>query len=399
LETGPQSGQALTRNGGSSVELAFVAKDSVFKTAITMKRWKIAGINFDHFHMGDLLRQAANHPDVEIVGISDEQPERMVDATSSLGLRSDQVFTDYRACLEKTRPDVVILCPAAAKHGEWVAKVAPYDVHLLVEKPFAATLAEADTMIAAVAQTGKRLFINWPLAWQRGFMMAKRLIDDGVIGEVLNVHHHGGNRGPLWHGAGKHETTAAEVEAGKPHSWFYKRAHGGGSLQDYLGYGTTLGTWLQGGRVPLEVTAVVDEPPGLEVDEHAIVIARYAHGLSKFETRWGTFTDPWTEQPQPKCGFIIQGTDGTIGAADYENWVTIQTRKAPQIRELPADELQRPMQNPIQYFLHCLAGGEPVRGPVSVEISRIGQQINDAAVASAREKRTVRLDGNSEPAR
>ena len=62
-----------------------------------------------------------------------------------------------------------------------------------------------------------------------------------------------------------------------------------------------------GGKRPLEVTATVDEPAGLEVDEHSIVVARYAHGLSKFETRWGTFTDPWTIQPQPKCGFVIAG--------------------------------------------------------------------------------------------
>ena len=57
---------------------------------------------------------------------------------------------------------------------------------------------------------------------------------------------------------------------------------------------------------------MVDEPTGLEVDEHSIVVARYAHGLSKFETRWGTFTDPWIIQPQPKCGFVILGTEGSV---------------------------------------------------------------------------------------
>ena len=91
-----------------------------------MKRWRIAGINFDHFHMGDLLRQAFEHPDVEIVGISDEQPARMQEAAKNFGLGADRVFADYRACLEKTSPDLVILCPAAANHGEWVSKVAPY---------------------------------------------------------------------------------------------------------------------------------------------------------------------------------------------------------------------------------------------------------------------------------
>ena len=34
------------------------------------KTWRIAGINFDHFHMGDLLREVFNHPHAEIVGIS-----------------------------------------------------------------------------------------------------------------------------------------------------------------------------------------------------------------------------------------------------------------------------------------------------------------------------------------
>ncbi len=35
------------------------------------KKWRIAGINFDHFHMGDLLRQTSEHPNAEIVGICD----------------------------------------------------------------------------------------------------------------------------------------------------------------------------------------------------------------------------------------------------------------------------------------------------------------------------------------
>src|SRR5687768_6525981 len=109
-----------------------------------MARWKIAGINFDHFHMGDLLRMAHEHSDAEIVGICDEKPERMVDAARNFGIPADRVFADYGQCLEKTKPDVVILCPATAQHGEWTEKVAPFGVHVLVEKPFAATLAEAD---------------------------------------------------------------------------------------------------------------------------------------------------------------------------------------------------------------------------------------------------------------
>ncbi len=352
--------------------------------------WRVAGINFDHFHMGDLLRMAAEHPRVELVGIADEQPARTAEVVRKLGIPRDRVFADHRACLEKTKPDVVILCPAASRHGEWVRKVAPHGVHIMVEKPFAASLREADGMVRAMPRD-RTLMVNWPLQWVASHRKAHELVTGGHIGEVLNVWHFGGNRGPLWHGADKDEKTPAQVAAEKPKSWFYKRAHGGGSLLDYLGYGTTLGTWYQGGRRPLEVTAVVDRPPGLEVDEHSVVVARYAHGLSKFETRWGTFTDPWTVPPQPTCGFVIAGTEGTISSGDYDDHVTVQTRRRPRPHALAAPAPKAPHRNPVEYLLHCLERGEPLEGPVSIPVSRIGQEIVDAAVRSARTGRTVRL--------
>jgi predicted dehydrogenase len=357
---------------------------------MSTKRWKLAGINFDHFHMGDLLRYAREHPQVDVVSISDEQPARMEEAVRKLGISRDRAFTDYRACLEKTKPDVVVLCPAASKHGEWVKKVAPYGPHIMVEKPFAASLKEADAMVKAMPKN-RTLMINWPLQWVGSHCKAHELVEAGQIGDVINVWHFGGNRGPLWHGADKEVKTPAQVAKEKPRSWFYKKAHGGGSLLDYLGYGTTLGTWYQGGRRPIEVTAVVDEPKGLEVDEHSIVVARYAHGLSKFETRWGTFTDPWTIQPQPRCGFIIAGTDGTIASYDYDDYVTLQTRQKPMPHRIAAPALKAPNQNPVQYLIDRLTRSKPLEGPVSIRISRIGQEIVDAAVRSAQLKRAVKL--------
>ncbi len=356
-----------------------------------MSVWKIAGINFDHFHMGDNLRFAFDHPACEIVGICDEQPQRMVDAIQNFSIADERVFTDYRQCLETTRPDIVILCPAAASHGEWTANVAPYGVHVIIEKPFAATLSEADAMIAAMAGSGRQMAINWPLAWYPSHRTTKRLIDDGAIGQVIEVHFYDGNRGPLWHTADKIEATAAQVAAAKPGSWFYQRSYGGGSLLDYLGYGTTLGTWFMNGAKPIEVTAVVDEPAGLEVDEHAIAIARYAHGLSKFETRWGTLTDPWTHQPQPKCGFVVVGTAGTISSYDYDATVRVQDTTCPAGRELPVDRLPLESQNPVAYLVDCLEQGRAVDGPLSWKISRIGQQIVDTAFCSAQQKKTLPL--------
>ena len=204
-----------------------------------MSKLRVAGINFDHFHMGDLLRLVYEHPDTEIVGICDEQPERMQAAISNFGIAAEQVFHDVDTCMQSTKPDIVILCPAAARHGEYVEKIAPYSAHVLVEKPMAASLAEADRMIAAMQNAGKLLAINWPLAWYPPHLTAKRLLDEGQIGSLQEVHFYDGNRGPLYHGADKIELepTAAREAA----SWFYKAAQGGGTLLDYLCYGTTLG--------------------------------------------------------------------------------------------------------------------------------------------------------------
>ncbi len=356
-----------------------------------MAKWRIAGINFDHMHMGDNLRMAFEHSECEIVGICDETPQRMQDAAQKFSVPQKRQFTDYRECLETTRPDVVLLCPSTATHGEWTAKVAPFGVHVLMEKPFAASLEEAGRMIAAMNESGKQLAINWPLAWYPPHRTAKRLIDEGRIGDVIEVHYYDGNRGPLWHTADKEEIDAETVAREKPDSWFYKREFGGGSLLDYLGYGATLGTWYHNGKAPIEVTTTVDHPKGLEVDEHSVTVARYDCGLSKFETRWGTFSDPWTLQPQPKCGFVIVGRQGTISSYDFEPTVRLQTHDCPKGEDLPADNLKPPFQNPVQYFIDCIKHNKPIDGPLSIEMSRTGQQIVDAAVISALDKRTIKL--------
>jgi len=160
-----------------------------------MKTWKIAGINFDHMHMGDLLRMAHEHPNAEIVAVCDEQRERMTSAIENFKIPRERVFTDYRESLESSKPDVVILCPKTAEHALWTERVAPFGTDVFVEKPFAATLADADRMIAAVKKTGKQLVINWPLRWYASHATTKRLIDEGAIGDVMEVHYYDGNRG------------------------------------------------------------------------------------------------------------------------------------------------------------------------------------------------------------
>ena len=357
----------------------------------SVRNWRVVGINFDHMHMVDLLRLVFEHPNAEIVGLADLNPARMQPAAEQFHVPPHRLYTDFRRCLEEVKPDIAVLCPKTGEHGDYVEWAAPYGVHILVEKPMAASLIDADRMMSAISKTGKTMVINWPLAWYPPHITAHRLLMEGRIGDLVEVHYYDGNRGPLRHVADKAEICADEASRQKSGSWWYSREGGGGSLMDYLGYGVTLGTWFHGGRAPIEVTTVVDETPGLEVDEHSITVARYAYGLSKYETRWGTFTDPWTHQPQPKCGFTLIGAAGTISSYDYEEIVRVQTTDHPEQREIPYDIPAPPYQNPVQYLIHCLETGEPVIGPLSPHLSRIGQRIVETAARSAAEKRTLTL--------
>lgn len=371
-----------------------------------MAPWTVAGINFAHHHMGDNLRLVAAHPDVELVGICDENPDEAMlslDATAEeFDLPPERVFDDHRACLEQTDPDIVILCPIPADHAAWAERIAPSVSAIVLEKPFATSVAEADRIIAAVEAAGTTLAINWPLAWVESHRTTKRLVDDGRVGDVVEVHYYDGNAGlgragPVGFRDGKALHTTREdvdrIRRGEARSWWHDPDRGGGSLVDYLGYGVTLGTWFRDGELPRTVTTERFVPDWADVDTQSVTIARYETGLSTFQTKWGAFSDPWIHQPQPTCGFVVVGTDGTIRSDDYAETVRVQDADRPEGYEVPVDPLEPPLQNPVQYTIHCLEQDEPISfGPLSPGLCREAQRIIDAARESAGRGETVVLD-------
>ena len=241
-----------------------------------MARHRVLGISFDHMHMGDLLRQVSEHPDAEIAGIFD--PDRSADGSRrspAFGIPEDRVFTDLDACLA-VGADLAIVCSATARHAETVEAIAPTGISVMVEKPFAASAAEARRMIAAMEGRG-RLAVNWPLAWYPSHNTAKRLVDEGAIGELIEVHFYDGNRGPLFHLADKVEVSPEEVERQKPRLLVVQAGVAAAAACSTIS--ATAPRSAPGStaaQAPLEVTSVVDETPGIEVDQHSITVARYA---------------------------------------------------------------------------------------------------------------------------
>ena len=236
------------------------------------------------------------------------------------------------------------------------------------------------------------MVINWPLAWYPPHITSKRLIDAGVIGDVCEVHYYDGNRGPTRHLMDKIEVPEEVARQKAASTWWYQKSVGGGSLLDYLGYGVTLGTWFHGGSVPIEVTTTTWAGDGIGVDEHSVSVCRYARGLSKYETRWGTFTDPWLMQPQPMTGFILVGSRGTITSYDYATTVRVQTLERPEGFDLPVDAPRPGMAGPVEHFLDVLGNGAAVHGPLTIPVCRTGQRIVDAAIRSVEQRRPVPLD-------
>ncbi|MCC5835336.1 MAG: Gfo/Idh/MocA family oxidoreductase [Opitutales bacterium] len=340
--------------------------------------------------MDHLLAYAHSEPNVEIVGVCHEDPAELKDAVAACDLTEDQVYTDWRACIDESNPDLVILCPATRDHALWVERMADCGKHVLIEKPFAANLAQADRMVECMRRAQLSLAINWPLAWYPPHVTAYRLLREGKIGELQEIHFYDGNRGPI-----VDRSVANGVDPGiedKQRHWYYD-ADGGGSLIDYLGYGAVLATWYWDGRLPSEIMTMKGGDLRLAVDEQSVTMARYGNWISTFQTRWGTLTDPWEFQTQPKCGFVLKGTGGTIGHFDYEKHVRLANRAHPEGRLLSVDEAVYPRCNPVEYWVHCLERGQAPEGPLSIETNRIAQQIVDTAVQSAREGRALPLIG------
>lgn len=344
------------------------------------KKWRIAGINFDHMHMHNLLAHVVNHPHAELAGICHTSIEPMRKSIKSFSLPQEKVFSDYTACMESCSPDIVILCPATGDHGLWGERIAEMGVHVIMEKPFASSLKEADRIFRSL-HPDRILAVNWPMAWYSSHRTAHRILQEDYIGSPLEVHYYGGNRGPLHTDDERTGRNFHPSIEDTQKSWWYSAEKGGGSLLDYLGYGVTLGTWYMQGAKPQSVQAVTGGDPRLAVDEHSITIARYGSHLSKFETRWGTFTNPWNHQPQPKCGFIIVGEHGTISSYNRAPSIRVQTKDRPEGFQLPADDFA--FTNPVDYVIDCLECSREIEGPLSPSISRIGQEIVDAARESA----------------
>jgi predicted dehydrogenase len=340
--------------------------------------WRFVGANFDQMHMNTNLGWVDDHPDADVVGVCDETPETstgsLEEAVEELDLPDDAVFDDVEACLETVDADVVVGCPRNSLHADFVERVAPYGTAVAIEKPLSVTLEDADRMIDAMADTAGQLFVNWPAAWDAERHTLRRLVAEGVVGDVVEVQYYGGNAG-----------------APPEDSWFYDPADGGGSMLDYLGYGATFSTWFRDGELPETVTAESYTPEDEPVDVQSATVCRYEAGLSTLQTTWRMLTNPWEVEPQPAKGYEIVGTDGAISNRTRGETIRVTTADEPEGYAVETDDLEPRWQDLAHYVVHCLENDEDPEGPLDPEFCREAHRIVETARRSATEGERLEL--------
>jgi UDP-N-acetylglucosamine 3-dehydrogenase len=124
-------------------------------------------------------------PDVELVAVADLAPA-LVQETARL--RGAHSYTDYRAMLAESPPDVVTVAVPTQAHHQVVLDVLEAGCHVLVEKPISATIEEAQGMIDRAAELGLVLAVGHIERYNPAVVELKRRLDNGELGRVFQVH-------------------------------------------------------------------------------------------------------------------------------------------------------------------------------------------------------------------
>lgn len=86
--------------------------------------------------------------------------------------------------LDNPHVDVVCVCTPSGLHAQQAIAAAQAGKHVLVEKPIALTLADADAMIAACEKAGVKLGVTFQSRTKAIFQQTKQAIDSGALGTI-----------------------------------------------------------------------------------------------------------------------------------------------------------------------------------------------------------------------
>jgi len=133
-----------------------------------------------HIHVAGIRPRT----DSVVAAVADPLAERRDEAVKELGC---EAYTSLDEMLKNAKLDVVVIATPSSTHGPDSIKAMRAGFDVLVEKPMAMSVAEADQMIAVMKETGKRLFIHQNYRFRTEVTHLQQVIASGKIGRLYHI--------------------------------------------------------------------------------------------------------------------------------------------------------------------------------------------------------------------
>lgn len=133
----------------------------------------------------NLVRNAMEHPDLELAGLCELNPERVQKFTSRYpGIRC---FSSLEEVLQDPDVDAVSIATPPSTHYPLAKQALSAGKHVLVEKPLATTAGEAEALVRHADRSGLVLMPGHTFLYSPAVNKVRELIASGELGEVYFV--------------------------------------------------------------------------------------------------------------------------------------------------------------------------------------------------------------------
>jgi scyllo-inositol 2-dehydrogenase (NADP+) len=130
------------------------------------------------------VKQLRGRPDAKIVAVVDPVAERRDQAAAEFGCKT---YDNLGKMLKQADVEVVIVATPSVMHGPDSKKALKAGKHVVVEKPMAMSVSEAESMIKTANETGKKLFVHQNYRFNPEFRYIKDTIDSGILGKLYHI--------------------------------------------------------------------------------------------------------------------------------------------------------------------------------------------------------------------
>lgn len=128
---------------------------------------------------------AAKANNLEFVGICDVNPENMHDKILKFELDPIHTYTDYKQMVEVEKPELVAICTESGKHAAIALDCIDAGCNVIIEKPIALSLADADEIIRRGKEKGVKVCANHQNRFNKSIQKIRDAVDKGRFGKMF----------------------------------------------------------------------------------------------------------------------------------------------------------------------------------------------------------------------